>query len=317
MATQAGELLERFPAVRAALKRLWYAKKYALRRSEGIHELKATFQRVYGRPLEIEHPSRFTEKLFRRMVRWHETGCDRFTALADKLQVRSYVANRVGERYLADIYWDGADPGDIPFDALPRRYALKTNHGSAHVILTAEDSVDRAEAISRLRGWLSTNHYWKEREYQYLDIVPRVYAEEFLDDGVEAGPLDYRFWCFGGVPRVVQVDNHLHDINPFYDLDWRLLDLSYRAKIRPIEIPRPANLEEMVSVASALANDFDFVRVDLYNIHGRIVFGEMTFTPVAGFLKFKPDHWDIELGRLWPEPGSDGRAAGVVSPRTG
>jgi hypothetical protein len=136
------------------------------------------------------------------------------------------------------------------------------------------------------------------REYQYYKIKPRILIEELLNDGIESGPLDYRFWCFHGQPEVVQVDNNVHDINPFYDLSWNKLSLHYRSEGAG-EIPRPTQLEEMILIASKLSDGFDFVRVDLYNIHGRIIFGELTLAPVAGSFSFKPQDWDVILGEKW------------------
>ena len=109
-----------------------------------------------------------------------------------------------------------------------------------------------------------------------------------------------RFWCFHGRPEVIQIDSRLHNINPFYDPNWKKLDLRYRngADIVAIDVPKPANLDEMLSVALSLSDGIDFVRVDLYNIHSKIYFGEMTFTPVAGTLKL-PEKWDRFFGDKW------------------
>lgn len=212
--------------------------------------------------------------------------------------MRDYVASKIGERYLTAIYWHGTDPALIPFDGLPERYVLKTNHASGQIIVV-NGAPDRKAVVDRLRTWLQSNYYWTAREYQYFDIRPRVIAEEFLDDGQDGGPLDYRFWCFNGTPEVVQVDNHRHDINPFFDLEWRLLDLFYRPAAQRVSIDKPTNLDEMRGVACALSADFDFVRVDLYSIGDRVCFGELTFMPVAGQLKLQPERWDRLLGEKW------------------
>jgi hypothetical protein len=123
--------------------------------------------------------------------------------------------------------------------------------------------------------------------------------EEYLQNKDGTGPLDYRFYCFNGIPEVIQVDNHAHDINPFYDTNWKQLDLYYRKGVSRPAIEKPINLEHMNLVASKLSADFDFVRVDLYNIDGKIYFGEFTFTPTAGELKLQPESWDLKLGNKW------------------
>ena len=122
--------------------------------------------------------------------------------------------------------------------------------------------------------------------------------EEYLTSEDGSSPLDYRFWCFGGVPEVIQVDNRAHDINPFFDKEWNLLDLHYREGASRPAIKKPANFQQMMHVASQLSQGFDFVRVDLYNMDGKVYFGELTFTP-AGSLKLRPQIWDSKLGEKW------------------
>jgi hypothetical protein len=98
---------------------------------------------------------------------------------------------------------------------------------------------------------------------------------------------------------VIQVDNHAHDINPFFDAQWNQLDLYYREGVSRPAIAKPINLEQMISISSRLSAGLDFVRVDLYNLDGTIYFGEFTFTPTAGQLKLRPESWDLKLGEKW------------------
>jgi hypothetical protein len=268
------------------------------RRSEGEAILMRKFEKLHGRKLDLQNTRTFTEKLFRRMILLNRRNNPTFTMLADKYAARAWVAAKIGEEYLVKLLWHGTDPGRIPFDTLPHDYVIKTNHASGQVILV-RGQPDKDAIIAKLRVWLKTNIYWLAREYHYYFIKPRVMVEEFLRTADGSPPLDYRFWCFAGVPEVIQVDDHAHSINPFYDTRWNHLDMSYRKNFRPATVKRPDNLEEMLSIAGTLSRDFDFVRVDLYNIDGRIYFGEMTFTPVAGRFRFQPDHWDLYLGEKW------------------
>ena len=208
------------------------------------------------------------------------------------------MGSKVGEQHLVKLLWHGEDPSAIPFDTLPAEYVIKTNHGSAQIIVV-KGKADRADIISRLSVWLKSNYYWSCREYQYYHIKPRVMIEEYLRNQDGSGPLDYRFWCFNGIPEVIQVDNHAHDINPFYDTKWNQLDLHYREGASRPAIAKPMNFEQMISIASQLSAGFDFVRIDLYNIDGKIYFGEFTLTPTAGELKLRPESWDLKLGEKW------------------
>lgn len=195
------------------------------------------------------------------------------------------------------------DPQEIPFDSLPAKCIVKTNHGSGGNIVLG-DKVDRAKTIKTLKGWLKQNYYWIADEYHYDKIPRRLLVEEFLEDGHPDGPLDYRFWCFHGKPEIIQVDNYRHDINPFYDTSWNKLDASYRTRFRDCDIPKPENFDKMLEIAAKLSADFDFVRVDMYNVKGHIYFGELTFTPMGGRFTFNRPEWDMELGSKWKLSGA-------------
>jgi hypothetical protein len=175
---------------------------------------------------------------------------------------------------------------------------IKTNHGSGGNIVF-DKTVTQNEVMEKMQKWLGENFYWVNREYHYYDIPRQILIEQFLDDEVENGPLDYRFWCFHGKPEIIQIDNYLHDINPFYDANWNKLDLCYRENLKCCEIQKPETLQEMLDIASKLSADFDFVRVDLYSVKSKVYFGELTFTPVAGQFTFKPEFWNVLLGQKW------------------
>ncbi len=273
-------------------------KQHFFRRQEGEKQIHFAYVQLYGKDLNTDSPVLFSEKLFSRMINLCRHGNPLFTLLADKHRVREFIRDRLGPEYLVDLIWQGDDPRLIPFDTLPAKCVIKTNHGSGgNIIWTGEEN--REDVILKLEQWMKQNYYWCDNEYQYYDIKPHILIEEFLDDGTQEGPLDYRFWCFHGRTAVIQVDNHLHDINPFYDRQWGKLDLYYRDNFRASDIAKPDNLSDLLETAEKLAADFDFVRVDLYSISGRIYFGEYTFTPVAGRCRLRPDSWDTVLGQKW------------------
>jgi hypothetical protein len=281
----------------SALHQLRRIQLHVFRRSCGKRLLLEQYERATGKPLNMLNPQLFSEKLYNRMIAWIQRHDPIYTQLSDKYTVRDYVAGKVGHQYLIKLLWHGEEPQMIPFDALPADYVIKTNHASAQVIVVKGNS-DRTKIIATLSAWLRTNYFLGGGEYQYYDIRPRVLIEELLRNQDGSEPLDYRFWCFDGTPQVIQVDNHAHDINPFFDIDWNLLDLHYREGVSRPALARPRNYEEMLTVASQLSSGFDFVRVDLYNIDGKIYFGELTFTP-AGSLKLQPTIWDAKLGEKW------------------
>jgi hypothetical protein len=284
--------------VRTLLKVPLSVKHRYYRQSDGEVILKNRYRNIFSKELDTHTPASFTEKLFCKMLALNRKNDPLLTRLVDKHLAREWVEEKIGPGHLIELYWQGDNPRHIPFETLPSKCVFKTNHGSGQVIVK-NGEIDREDVCKKLRGWLRENYYWVARENQYYKVAPTILIEEFLSDGTPDGPLDYRFWCFGGKVCVIQVDNHSHSINPFYDLDWNLLDLSYRANMKAAAIHRPENFTAMIGIAETLAHDFDFVRVDLYNIAGRILFGEMTFTPVAGNIKFTPTSWDLRLGAQW------------------
>ena len=269
-----------------------------LRKLDGVWRLKRVYKNSYGKQLNEANPEKFSEFLFCRMIEDVKNGNPTFTRLSDKYLVRDFVSDKIGIDYLITLIWHGDNPRDIPFDKLPSKCIIKTNHGSGRNIVI-DGACDRDGIIRQLDQQLSENYYWEGLENQYWDIKPHILIEDFVEDGNSFGMLDYRFFCVGGEPRVIQVDNYAHDINPFDDIEWVRLDVSYRHNFKDVNIPRPSNYGEMLDLVLKLAEGIDFVRVDLYNVKGKIYSGEMTFTPGAGRFQFSPEVWDQRLGEWW------------------
>jgi len=274
-------------------------KRRVMRRSEGETFLLRRYARIHGKSLNLTNPQTFTEKLFWRMVTWNRGDMpSRFRELADKYAVRGHVASRVGEEYLVKLLWHGDDPRAIPFDRLPAEYVIKPSHAAGQVIIVRNEA-DREDIIRQVSGWLASNYYWHGREAQYYGIPPRILIEECLTNEDGSPPLDYKFYCFNGMPDQIIVRNHTHDIHPIFDTTWNLLDLVVsKCTVRSL-VPKPDNLKEMLALAARLSDGFGFVRVDLYNVQGRVYFGELTFTPAAGIIKYTPESWDLKHGQKW------------------
>jgi hypothetical protein len=153
--------------------------------------------------------------------------------------------------------------------------------------------------MSQVSGWLASDYYWHGREAQYYGIPPRILIEEYLTNEDGSSPFDYKVYCFNGTPEQILVRNHTHDICPFFDTTWNLLDLTDEVgAVRPW-VPKPAKLDEMLALAAKLSVGFGYVRLDFYNVRGRVYFGEFTFTPAGGIIKYDPECWDLTLGEKW------------------
>jgi hypothetical protein len=174
---------------------------------------------------------------------------------------------------------------------------------AAWIILHDEKptTLNNTETANILNNWLQTNFYRRFREWQYKDIKPKILLEKYIDGENELGLLDYKFFCFDGVPALIQVNiDRFHDFClVFMDMDWNETPMALHHYPRAvIKIPKPRMLKEMCQIASTLANNFRFCRVDLYNPGDKVIFGELTFTPNAGFEKITPPSYDFFLGSM-------------------
>lgn len=263
------------------------------------------FKQVFGRRLNWESPSTFNEKIH-WIMRYDRRPV--MTQLADKYAVREYVAKKIGPEFLKDIYgvWD--NPSAIDFKRLPGSFVLKVTWGSGQNILCEDKSaLDADKTRKQLGQWMKRGMYNLFREWAYKDITPRIICEELIQDEAGHIPADYKFFCFNGEPHFIQVvtnrfQNHRRHI---FDLTWKHLPFNIEYSSNCDDVPQPVTLETMISVARTLSKGFPFVRVDLYSVGTRVIFGEMTWYPEAGFLKFVPDSYDRILGEALILPSQD------------
>ena len=273
------------------------------------------FKRTFGRELNLAAPKTFNEKIQWLML-YHRI--PEVTRLADKYEVRSYVAQQVGNWLLNDLFgvWD--DPFAVAFDQLPESFVLKVTSGSGKNIFCRDKSrLDVEKTRRQLARWMKRSEYWRAREWCYKNIEPRIICERLLTDEGGAIPSDFKFFCFDGEPLFVQLDtdrftNHRRDL---FDLDWKPLPFSFEYPSSGPNVQRPHNLETMISAARALSRGFPFVRVDLYSILERVVFGEMTWYPEGGLGRFIPDIYDLHLGEALtlPKTSNSGLVRGLSS----
>jgi len=240
-------------------------------------------------------PHRFTDHILRLLL----ARDDRRSVFADKLATRDYVVSRLGPGYLPALYQVAEDPDDLDFAALPTRFVVKTNHGSAmNCIVTDRDAVDVAAVRARLRGWLDTDYGAASREFAYRGIARRVFVEQLLELAPGKLCYDYKLYCFAGETRLIQVvadrslSNPLDRSNGFFSETWQPLDIDWHTP-RLESLPAPACLDEMKTVARRLSADFDFLRVDLYIHDGKVIVGELTNFPDGGLGPFtlEQDRW--------------------------
>ncbi|MGO4961248.1 ATP-grasp fold amidoligase family protein [Jeotgalibaca porci] len=251
-----------------------------------------------GRKLDLKNPKRYTEKLQWYKVYYRDP---LLTKCADKYEVRKYIKLKGLNDILVDLYAVYEYPNQIKLDELPERFVIKTTNGSGTNILCKDKSTLSLDQIkSDIAVWLKRDNYAVGREWSYKGIKPKIIIEEYLEDNDNKfdGINDYKFLCFNGKPKyiVLDVDRNIGHKRNIYDVDWNYIDVSTDHENFGDVVPKPDGYEEMLKVAKILAEDFPFVRVDLYYVNMKVYFGELTFYPWTGYVQFEPDKFDYILG---------------------
>ncbi len=235
--------------------------------------------------LNLKHPKSFSEKL-----QWIKLNgnLERYAPLVDKYEVRKYIKDKIGEKYLIPLIgcWDTFD--QIPFDTLPKRFVLKATHGSGYNYICLDKSKINMPELKRLvNGWLQENYYIFKRERQYKHLKPRIICEKYMED--EHHDLrDYKFYCTREKIQFIEVHSDRSNgqrVNIFNE-KWQELAIKTISKGSDTKIDKPANLTELLKLTKLLSKPFPFVRVDLYSVHDQVYFGELTFTPADRIFPF-------------------------------
>lgn len=264
--------------------------------------LKFAYRLKMGKTLDLEHPKTFNEKI--QWLKLHDRKPE-YTTMVDKYLVKKYVADIIGEEFIIPTLgkWDKFD--DIDFDKLPNQFVLKCNHDSGSVVVVKDkskfDDKARAAARKKLDGSLKRNYFWIERGWAYKNIVPCIIAEKYMEDDGRTGLTDYKIHCFNGEPKFVIVFRDRFGKNgmtdDFFDVNWQHLPVARPGHPFSKEnISKPENFDLMIEFAKKLSDGTKFLRVDFYNISGKIYFGELTFYPAGGMSRFEPEEWDEKIG---------------------
>lgn len=255
----------------------------------------------------MKNPKRYTE--------WIQTykSCYRnpnMLQCVDKYAVRQYVANIIGKGFLNYLYQVCDTADEINFDVLPNKFVIKTTDGGNgdNVLLIKDKStINISEIISTVNSWREKKYYAISREWAYKGAKQsRIIVEKLLEspENADGSIDDYKFLCFNGKAKILWIDknrfsNHLRG---FWDENLTFLRGVYSDHSTFEKEPKlPENIKEMKLLAEQLAKGFPHVRVDLYNIDNKIIFGEMTFYPWSGYVKFTPDTFDYLLGSYFSD----------------
>lgn len=262
--------------------------------------IKIQYRLRLGKKLNLNNPTLFNEKIQYAKLHYRDP---KLKMLVDKYEVRKYVADKIGEKYLTKLYgvYDNVD--EIPFEELPDRFVMKLTNGSSYnYICPLKTEKTKTEIEYRFKKWMTVDFYMLGREWAYKDVPNRIICEELLETKDKQGLNDYKIFCFDGIPKIIQVDfsrfvNHKRN---FYTPEWKFINEAVEYDNDPnADISKPHNFEEMMECAKVLSEGFPQVRVDFYDVDGRIVFGEMTFYHGAGYLHFQNPEFELEMGEYW------------------
>jgi len=268
--------------------------------------LQLYYLKRFKKILHLKNPQSFNEKL--QWLKLYDRKRE-YTTMVDKYEAKQYVAKRIGDAYIIPTLgvWESAE--DIDFTSLPQKFVLKCTHNSGGLIVCRDKTkLDIGKTKEALQKSLQNDYYLNTREWPYKNVKRRIIAESYMEDEKQKdGLTDYKFYCFDGRPKFLYVSKGLEDHSTakisFLNLDWSFAPFQ-RGDYKGFEtLPeQPAGYETMLKLAERLSKGLSFLRVDLYEIGGKIYFSELTFSPCGGVMQFVPLEWDDKIGQLLTLP---------------
>ena len=261
--------------------------------------IKIKYRIKFGKKLNLKNPKTFNEKL-QWMKLYYRNPL--LVKLVDKGAVKEYVAEKIGEEYVIPTLGVFNSFDEIDFDKLPNKFVLKCTHDCGSVVICRDkEKFDIQTARKKLSVAMKRNYYYGEREWPYKTVKPRIIAEEFIENKKSTDLKDYKFFCFDGKVRALFIATDRNVLGKevkfdFFDEQFNHLPIRNGHDNVDVEIEKPEGFEKMKELASVLSKGFPQVRVDFYDVDGRILFGELTFFHFAGFVKFEPEEWDYKFG---------------------
>lgn len=267
--------------------------------------LRILFLLKQKKKLNLQNPQTFGEKL--QWLKLYDRKPE-YTTMVDKYAVKEYVANVIGEEYIIPTIGVWEKPEDIDWDSLPEKFVLKTTHGGGSVgvvICKGKANFDKEKAIRNLRQSLKQNIYTELREWPYKNVKKRIIAEPFMEDkdNTSQDLPDFKFFCFNGEPKYCQVikDRNIKETIDFFDMEWQHQEFIGFNPLcgNAVTLPtKPKHYQKMQEIARLLSKDMPFSRIDLYEINGKVYFGEITLFPASGLRHLKPQIWNKRFGDM-------------------
>ena len=271
--------------------------------------IKRAYRNMMGKELDLNNPKTFNEKL--QWLKLYDRRKE-YTKMVDKYEAKEYVANIIGEEYIIPTIgvYDSFD--EIDFDKLPKQFVMKCTHDSGgNVICKDKSKLDIEKAREKINNSLKTNYYWVWREWPYKNVKPRIIIEPYLEDKKYKELRDYKFFVFSGKVELMFIASNRQGKGDtyfdFFDRKFKHLDVINGHPMNPKGVEKPKNYNKMIELAEKLSNKVPQVRIDFYEINGKIYFGEITFYHWSGFTPFEPEEWDYKFGEYIKLPNKKRR----------
>ena len=271
--------------------------KYAMRIVPDKAYIQMYYFAHFKRFCNLRNPETYNEKL--NWLKLHNRN-EEYTKLVDKYEVKEYIASIIGEDYIIPTLgvWNHFD--DIDFEKLPNQFVLKCTHDSEGLVIVKDKSkLDKVAAKEKIEAALKQNFYYIGREWPYKNVKPRIIAEKYMEDHVDGELRDYKFFCFDGQPKAMFIASDRasdHVKFDYFDLEFNHLDIKQKYPHAQNTLRKPETFDKMIEFSKILSKGFPHVRVDFYEVDGRLYFGELTFYHFSGFMPFEPSKWDKTFG---------------------
>lgn len=278
----------------------WLLQHYFSRVISDKTYLKLRYFFRMKRKLNLDNPTLYNEK-----CQWLKLYCRRplFTIMADKIKVKKYVGERIGNEHVIPLLgtWNHFD--DIDFDKLPQQFVLKCNHDSGSAVIVRDKyKMDKVAVKKKLEEALNKNYFYIAREWPYKNIERKLLAELYIPTLGNRDSIEYKVSCFNGEVKFVTICRGIAHAefedrtNDHYTKEWKKLNWCVRYKSSGIDFEKPDYMDQIIEYSEKLSSGIPFVRVDWYWSEGKLYFGEFTFYSWGGFCPFEPEEWNETLG---------------------
>lgn len=249
-----------------------------------------------GKKLNLDNPKTFNEKI--QWLKLYDRK-DLYTRVVDKFEVRKYIEEKIGDKYLIPLIGVYEKFEDINFTKLPNQFVIKCTHDSGGLVICKDKSkLDINKAKKKINRCLKRNYFYNTREWPYKNVKPRIIIEKYMVDESGVELKDYKFFCYDGEVKslFVATDRNIDTKFDFFDIKFNKLPLKQYYENGNKKINKPKGYSEMLNLASKLSKGFPHVRVDFYDINGSIYFGELTLSHFSGMKIFEPEEYDYLFG---------------------